>query len=256
MSFSPLPLVWPSLCIPFVHGNISHDEILTILEALDLGNIERIDIVAGVARNGKENNKVFVHFYAWYENVNAIETRNRVLAGGQVKVVYDAPWFWMLSASRVARPEHRQRVATTPYLDFGEGRKVGMPPVWHPASAIMPPPVGPPGVSPRFGVGSCPPPEPTPQSLMTHLAEWSNFERVQDNLLQELNQNSVGFSTPTVMHPLSTAIPTADIPNNGDESILQLATALDAYNADGGDSSPTYDDLIHMDAIEDLTADM
>ncbi len=173
-----MPASEPSLCIPFVHANVTRKRIWDILKHLNLGTIERIDIVAGkTSQTRKENNKVFIHFISWSNNPNAVQTRDRVLNGGQVKVVYDDPWYWMISASRVPRPENRAPNPTAPFLDFSHNVAPGQryypnsPSRWAPVNQGLPPPPGPPPMGPppgpppmgppdivSFGVGTCPPP--------------------------------------------------------------------------------------------------
>ncbi len=42
--------------------------------------------------------------------------RETLVAGGEIKVVYNHPWFWKCSASRVAKPEKKKRVSSDPYI--------------------------------------------------------------------------------------------------------------------------------------------
>lgn len=117
----------PSICIPRVFANITEARVLAIFKNLDLGEIERVDMIQRTNDKGENFQRVFVHFTEWYDtteagepNASAIEVRQRLLKGIQVKVVYDDPWFWKLSASKVARPEERQKRAQRPrpFLDL------------------------------------------------------------------------------------------------------------------------------------------
>ena len=106
----------PSICIPRVFPNITERRIAAIFNKLDLGEIVRIDMVK---RTGDQGDffRVFVHL-EWGHSENALTTRTKLLeADGEVKVVYDDPWFWKLRASnskgrrvRIERPE--------PYIDL------------------------------------------------------------------------------------------------------------------------------------------
>ena len=94
----------PSICIPRVFANITEARILAILRNLDLGEVERVDMIRRENANGDKFQRVFIHFVEWYDttedgqpNANAIEVRQRLLKGMEVKVVYDDPWFWKLS---------------------------------------------------------------------------------------------------------------------------------------------------------------
>ena len=117
----------PSICIPRVFANITEARVLAIFKNLDLGQIERVDMIKLTNDKGENFQRVFIHFTEWYDtteagepNASAIEVRQRLLKGIQVKVVYDDPWFWKLSASRVARPEDRKKRVQRPrpFLDL------------------------------------------------------------------------------------------------------------------------------------------
>ena len=117
----------PSICIPRVFANITEGRVRAILRNLDLGEVERVDMIQRENAKGEKFQRVFIHFVEWYDttedgqpNENAIEVRQRLLKGIEVKVVYDNPWFWKLSASKVARPEDRVKHAPRPkpFLDL------------------------------------------------------------------------------------------------------------------------------------------
>jgi hypothetical protein len=42
--------------------------------------------------------------------------RETLISGGEIKVVYNHPWFWKCCASRVAKPEKKKRVSSDPYI--------------------------------------------------------------------------------------------------------------------------------------------
>lgn len=122
----------PSICIPRVFANITEARVLAILRNLDLGEVERVDMIQRENAKGDKYQRVFIHFVEWYDttedgqpNANAIEVRQRLLKGMEVKVVYDDPWFWKLSASKVARPEDRSKrpQRPRPFLDLSHSAK-------------------------------------------------------------------------------------------------------------------------------------
>jgi hypothetical protein len=94
IDFGLLPKNIPSLCIPRVFPNISESRIRKTFEDIFIGRIEKIDII-----KGDKFNRVFVHLI-WNNTSDALYVRNQVMTGKDVKVVYDGPWFWMVSASR------------------------------------------------------------------------------------------------------------------------------------------------------------
>ena len=127
MSTSTISPNEPSICIPRVFANITEARVRAIIRELDLGAIERIDMVERENQRGEKYQRVFIHFQEWYNtmesgepNESAIEVRRRLVAGEEVKVVYDDPWFWKLSASKSARPEDRKprQKRPRPFLDL------------------------------------------------------------------------------------------------------------------------------------------
>ena len=105
-----LPANMPVLCIPRVHRNIDETYIRKIFNELNMGILDRIDIVVKRNDNKKDNNfnRVFVHFREWNDSENAKRARERLLEGKEIKIIYDDPWFWKISAYR--EPERRQAV--------------------------------------------------------------------------------------------------------------------------------------------------
>jgi hypothetical protein len=104
-----LPANVPVLCIPRVYSNIGENRIRRIFEDLDMGDLDRIDVVSKTSEKGEKFNRVYVHFRRWSNSDNANMARERLLEGKDIKIVYDDPWFWKVSAYRevVARPRPR-----------------------------------------------------------------------------------------------------------------------------------------------------
>ena len=100
IDFRTLPVCVPSLCIPRVYPNISEGRIRKIFIDLNLGVIERIDIISKTTEKGEGFNRVFIHMERWFQNDNASVARERLLGGKDIKVIYDDPWFWKVSAYR------------------------------------------------------------------------------------------------------------------------------------------------------------
>jgi len=110
----------PSICIPRVFKSTTRNEICGVFEKLGLGAIDRIDMVAKTNERGECYNKVFIHFKVWNKrNETAQATRDKLLKGEEVKIVYNEPWFWKCSASRVEKPEFRDYSAPPPRIDLG-----------------------------------------------------------------------------------------------------------------------------------------
>ena len=98
-SSSLLNCRFPSLCIPRVFSNISRDKVFQVFQKTKLGVIDRIDMIPiRPEGGGSEYQRVFIHFKSW--NPNASEWRERLISGKDIKVVYNDPWIWKVSASR------------------------------------------------------------------------------------------------------------------------------------------------------------
>ena len=121
IDFRTLPANVPVLCIPRVYPNISESRIRKIFDDLNMGILERIDIVskysakpgAASSDKGEKFNRVFVHFRRWNDTENSRVARERLLNGKEIKIIYDDPWFWKISAYREAErkpsaPQHRK----------------------------------------------------------------------------------------------------------------------------------------------------
>lgn len=109
IDFRTLPSNVPSLCIPRVYSNIDEARIRRVFAELDMGDIDRIDVVGKSNEKGDKFNRVFVHFKRWNMSENANIARERLINGKEVKILYDDPWFWKVSAYREpvrhARPQ-------------------------------------------------------------------------------------------------------------------------------------------------------
>ena len=114
----------PSLCIPRVFKNTTRKDLFTILEKLDIGAVDRIAMVPKTNDRGDSYYKVFIHFKKWHNNQMAQATRDKLLAGEEIKIVYNAPWFWKCTASRVEKPAFRDYAAPPPRIDLGGSKSL------------------------------------------------------------------------------------------------------------------------------------
>jgi hypothetical protein len=97
----------PILCIPRVKAYIHEDKIRSIFNALDMGIIERIDIKTNSYNHHNHNhynkeryNRVFIHYKSWNNTENANIARERLSNGKDIKVIYEDPWFWKITACK------------------------------------------------------------------------------------------------------------------------------------------------------------
>jgi hypothetical protein len=118
IDFRTLPANVPVLCIPRVYANISESRIRKIFDDLDMGTLDRIDMVSKTSDKGEKFNRVFVHFRRWNTSGNANIARERLLNGKEIKIIYDDPWFWKISAYR----EAERKPAITSGGNFPKGK--------------------------------------------------------------------------------------------------------------------------------------
>ena len=110
MNYNELPLNVPSLCIPRVLSNINESYIRRVFNNLGLGELLRIDVISKTTDKGEKFNRVFIHFKQWHSNENAVMARERVLNGKEIKIVYEDPWFWKISAYRQANSNKKGKI--------------------------------------------------------------------------------------------------------------------------------------------------
>jgi hypothetical protein len=105
IDLSLIPENVPSLCIPRVFNNIDRERVFKCFRDLNLGHIDRIDMVR--SRNPDDKfQRVFVHLF-WNNTEDSRAARMRLLQGGEIKIIYDEPWFWKVSVNRSKPREDR-----------------------------------------------------------------------------------------------------------------------------------------------------
>jgi len=90
----------PSMCIPRTFVNITRSHVYKTINDLNLGVIDHIDMVRRKNEKGEDFQRVFIHFSKWHSNSVADRARTLLLSGKEIKVIYDDPWFWKISANR------------------------------------------------------------------------------------------------------------------------------------------------------------
>lgn len=90
----------PSLCIPRISFQTTKEQISTIFNKLDLGKIDRVDVINKKNVKGEEYKCVFIHFKYWNNSEKNCKIRDRLLSNNDVKIVYDFPWFWKIYVNK------------------------------------------------------------------------------------------------------------------------------------------------------------
>lgn len=111
-----------SLFIPRVFPNITKERIIAIFHALDFPVIERVDFLLKNGTNKKTGapqpyNCVYVHFYGASGNhKRVIDDIWKLIRGETLKIVYDEPWYWLVSLSTAEKPPADPHVAPRPNI--------------------------------------------------------------------------------------------------------------------------------------------
>jgi len=95
----------PILCIPRVYLHITEKKIRKTLNELNMGILERIDLVTKKTEKGEYVNRAFIHYKQWNQSKNAMIAKERLFNGKEIKIMYDEPWFWKISLYK--EPEQR-----------------------------------------------------------------------------------------------------------------------------------------------------
>jgi hypothetical protein len=141
----------PSMCIPRTFINITRSHVYKTINDLNLGVIDHIDMVRRKNEKGEEFQRVFIHFSKWHSNSVADRARTLLLSDKEIKVIYDDPWFWKISANRSS--ERASQKAVKPVLTATNTNTITPTPISSSptrrtyaqmASAPRPPPTPPP----------------------------------------------------------------------------------------------------------------
>ena len=125
---SPLSICIPRT-FPTIRGEQTKRAVFRTFRELRIGFIDRIDTVHKTDKNGERFCTVYIHMRNWnMQNQLARDTRQKLLDGEEIKVVYDEPWFWKCTASTIEKPENRYsdgaaRTTARPRIDLGEGTR-------------------------------------------------------------------------------------------------------------------------------------
>jgi hypothetical protein len=117
------------MCIPRVFKNITRERVMGVIRDLDLGLIDRVDMVQRENEKGDKFQRVFIHFKKWHSNPNAIKAREMLISGKEIKIIYDEPWFWKISANKsVSGGAHEHPQQKKPMIRFDESPRASREP--------------------------------------------------------------------------------------------------------------------------------
>ena len=103
-----------SIYIPHVFPNITEDRVKQTFQDLMIGEVERVDFVPKVGKNGKEFKAAFLHFREWYCTDTAQNLQMRIVDPSQnARVVYDDPWHWQVLPNKNPRIKEQVEMEKT-----------------------------------------------------------------------------------------------------------------------------------------------
>lgn len=116
----------PSLCIPRVFNNITEVRIRQVFYELGLGKISRVVVKEHKNEIGHSFKRVYIHFDKWFWNKDAQSVRRKLVSGKEIKIVYDNPWFWKVSACKWASTlmERDAPQCSRDYIKFEDSHRV------------------------------------------------------------------------------------------------------------------------------------
>ena len=119
----------PSICIPRMFPNQTKQMVFSVFRQLNLGEIDRIDLVKRKQQDGSETMRGFIHFKKWYDNESAAAVMTKFRSENEkdqsFKVQYHDRWYWICTKSRISKPKHEgarpegNRQAPRLVLDMG-----------------------------------------------------------------------------------------------------------------------------------------
>lgn len=117
------PTYAASICIPRAFHKLTWSDVKTAFEtAFDApGCVQKVDLVSRTDDSNRPFKRIFVHFKYWPDNETAAYAMGRMKEdNGTFQLVYDEPWYWKCSLSRVAPPTqhstYQSKHKTVPFV--------------------------------------------------------------------------------------------------------------------------------------------
>ena len=86
-----------SICIPRVENNLSKEHISNILQKSNLCKVDLINEIP--LRNDPTHKRILMKIRMNRWNEQALTVENRLMTEGNIKFVYDMPWYWKICLS-------------------------------------------------------------------------------------------------------------------------------------------------------------
>ena len=86
-----------SLYIPHVFPNFTAEYIASMIEYMEIGKVDHVDLVAKLDKRGNYYNAAYIHFAYWFAGPIAENFQARVLdPTREARIIHDDPWYWIV----------------------------------------------------------------------------------------------------------------------------------------------------------------
>jgi hypothetical protein len=111
-----------SLYIPHVFPNFTEKYIIAVFSTMGIGNVDHVDLVAKLDKNGNPYNAAYIHFRKWYDGPVATNFQERVKDPNRdAKLMYDDPWFWIVLENTAKKAKKHMPGARKECIDLTPG---------------------------------------------------------------------------------------------------------------------------------------
>ncbi len=84
------------LCLPKIDINTTKNQIFNIFDQYKFGLIKKIDLISI-----SQSKRAFIHYEKWDTSEKNIKIKSYLDNGLDIKIIYNFPWFWKCSKSRI-----------------------------------------------------------------------------------------------------------------------------------------------------------
>ena len=85
-----------TLCLPKIDSNTTKKQISNIFNQYNFGFIKKIDLITI-----SQSKRAFIHYEKWNNNEKNKKIKSYLDDGLDIKIIYEFPWFWKCSKSRI-----------------------------------------------------------------------------------------------------------------------------------------------------------
>jgi len=111
-----------SLFVPHIFPNFDQKYVTEVFS--EVGEIERVDFVSKLDRDGKPFNAAYIHFKKWYNNENNCNFHYNIIKNGSDKWYHDdSDYYWIVLPNTAKKHVSGDR---KPRIDLGENKSISV----------------------------------------------------------------------------------------------------------------------------------